>query len=154
MNILSRINDDLTATIKSRSDELRVSTLRMMKAAIKNAEIAKRGKGEISEEDILSVLAGMVKQRKDSAEQYQKAKRLDLADRETREIEIIQEYLPRQLTLSEIDAIISSAVERTAVKGPKEMGKLMKEIIPLVKGKADGKVVNERVKEFLEKRGG
>ena len=154
MSILARINDDLVASIKSRTDELRVSTLRMMKAAIKNAEIAKRGKGDLSEEDIFSVLSTMVKQRRDSAEQYENAKRTDLAEKESREIKIIQEYLPRQLSHQEVDSLIYSAMEKAGVSGVKEMGKLMKELMPMIKGKADGKEVNQRVKEILEKMGG
>lgn len=77
MDILARINADLVTSMKSRTEELRVSTLRMMKSAIKNAEIAKRGKGALTEEDILTVLSTMVKQRKESVEQYQKGNRPD-----------------------------------------------------------------------------
>ena len=149
MDILTRINEDLVASIKSRKEELRVSALRMMKSAIKNAEIAKRGKGALLEEDILSVLSTMVKQRKESAEQYQKGNRVDLVEKETREIAIIQEYLPVQLTVLEIDGMIHEAIRKTGVK---EMGKLMKELMPMVKGKADGKIVNQRIKEILENR--
>ena len=150
MDILARINQDLVTAMKMKT-ELRVSTLRMMKSAIKYAEIAKRGKGDLTEEDILSVLSSMVKQRKDSVEQYEKAKRMDLAEKESREIEIIQEYLPQQLTVPEIDQLIHAAIEKTGVRGAKDMGRLMKEVMPLLKGKADGKVVNQRVKEILDK---
>ncbi len=153
MSTVAKINDDLVTSIKSRTNELRVSTLRLMKAAIKNAEIAKRGRGSLNEEDIISVLYAMVKQRKDSAEQYEKAKRNDLADKENREIKIIQEYLPRQLSPQEVDTLIYSAIEKTGSSGIKEMGRLMKELMPLIKGKADGKEVNQRVKEILEKMG-
>ncbi len=151
MSILARINDDLVTSIKSRKNELRVSTLRMMKAAIKNAEIAKRGRGDLSEEDILAVLSTMIKQRRDSAEQYEKAKRVDLAEKESREVEFIQEYLPRQLSPQEIDSLVYTAIEKAGISEVKEMGKLMKELMPLIKGKADGKEVNQRVKEILEK---
>ena len=150
MDILARINEDLVTSIKSRTEELRVSTLRMMKSAIKNAEIAKRGKGALLEEDILSVLSTMVKQRKESAEQYQKGNRVDLVEKETGEIAIIQEYLPEQLTVLEIDGMIHEAIRKTGVTGVKEMGRLMKELMPMVKGKADGKIVNQLVKEILE----
>jgi uncharacterized protein YqeY len=151
MDILARINEDLVTSMKSRTEELRVSTLRMMKSAIKNAEIAKRGKGALLEEDILSVLSTMVKQRKESVEQYQKGNRPDLVEKETREIAIIQQYLPEQLTVLEIDSLIHAAIKKAGVTGVKEMGKLMKELMPMVKGKADGKTVNQRVKEILEK---
>lgn len=150
MDILKKINDDLVASMKAK-DDLKTTTLRMTKSAIKNAEIAKREKGALTEEDIISVLSTMVKQRKESAEQYEKANRQDLADKENTEIGIIQEYLPKQLSVEEVDEIIKTAIKDAGVAGPKEMGKLMKELMPKVKGKADGKLVNQRVKEILEK---
>lgn len=150
MDILASIDKDLAVSIKSKAEEVRISTLRMMKSAIKYAEIAKRGKGDLTEEDIFSVLSTMVKQRKDSAEQYQKGHRMDLFEKETKEVAVIQEYLPQQLTVPEIDGMIHAAIEKAGVTGVKEMGKLMKELMPMVKGKADGKVVNQRVKEILE----
>lgn len=155
MDILQKINENLIATMKGKAagSELRISTLRMIKAAIKNAEIAKRGKGELTEEDIISVLSTMVKQRKESVEQYLKANRNDLAEKENREIDIIQEYLPKQLTPDELDEIIKSTIQETQVVGIKEIGTLMKELMPKVKGKADGRLVNQRAKEILEKMG-
>lgn len=152
MDILKKINEDLITSMKSK-DELKTTTLRMIKSAAKNAEIAKRGKGDLTEEDIMGVLSTMVKQRKESAEQYEKANRKDLADKENTEISIIQEYLPKQLTTEELDAIIKSTIQETGVTGMKEIGKLMKELMPKVKGKADGKLVNQRIKEILEKAG-
>lgn len=152
MDILKQINEDLITSMKSK-DELRTTTLRMIKSAAKNAEIAKRGKGDLTEEDIVGVLSTMVKQRKESAEQYEKASRKDLADKENTEINIIQEYLPGQLTTEELDAIIKSTIQETGVTGMKEMGKLMKALMPKVKGKADGKLVNQMIKERLEKLG-
>lgn len=152
MDILKKINEDLITSMKSK-DELKTTTLRMIKSAAKNAEIAKRGKGDLTEEDIMGVLSTMVKQRKESAEQYEKANRKDLADKENTEISILQEYLPKQLTTEELDAIIKSTIQETGVTGMKEIGKLMKELMPKVKGKADGKLVNQRIKEILEKAG-
>ena len=153
MDILKKINEDLVTSMKSRADELIISTLRMMKSSIKNAEIAKRGKGELTEEDILGVLSTMVKQRKESVEQYQKANRNDLAEKENKEIEIIQKYLPEQLSSEEVDEIIRSTIQEAGIAGTKDMGRLMKELMPKVKGKADGKLVSRRVKEILEKTG-
>ena len=152
MDILKKINEDLITSMKSK-DELKTTTLRMIKSAAKNAEIAKRGKGDLTEEDIMGVLSTMVKQRKESAEQYEKANRKDLADKENTEISILQEYLPKQLTTEELDAIIKSTIQETGVAGMKEIGKLMKELMPKVKGKADGKLVNHLIKEILEKAG-
>ena len=153
MDILKKINEDLVASMKSRADELKVSTLRMMKSSIKNAEIAKRGKGELTEEDITGVLSSMVKQRKESVEQYLKANRNDLAEKENKEISIIQAYLPEQLSLEDVDEIIKSTIQETGITGMKDMGRLMKELMPKLKGKADGKLVSQRVKEILEKTG-
>ena len=155
MDILKKINEDLVTSMKSKEEGsgLRTSTLRMMKSSIKNAEIAKRGKGELTEEDILGVLSTMVKQRKESVEQYQKANRNDLAEKENKEIEIIQKYLPEQLSSEEVDEIIRSTIQEAGIAGTKDMGRLMKELMPKVKGKADGKLVSQRVKEILEKTG-
>lgn len=155
MDILKKINEDLVTSMKSKEEgsELRTSTLRMMKSSIKNAEIAKRGKGELVEEDIMGVLSTMVKQRKESVEQYLKANRNDLAEKENKEIEIIQKYLPEQLSSEEVDEIIKSTIQEAGIAGMKDIGRLMKELMPKVKGKADGKLVSQRVKEILEKTG-
>lgn len=154
MDFLERISKDLAAAMKSKEEgrELLVSVIRMIKAALKNAEIAKRGSGGgLTEEDIIGVLSTMVKQRKESAEEYAKANRKDLADKENQEIHIIMKYLPRQMTVEELDTVIGATIQETGVRGPKEMGKLMKELMPKVKGKADGKFVSQRVKELLDK---
>lgn len=155
MEILKKIDSEVVSAMKDKSESsaLKVSTLRMMKSAIKNAEIAKRGKGDLTEEDVMGVLSTMVKQRKESVEQYMNANRKDLADKENAEISIIQAYLPEQLSSEKLDEIIQSAIKEAGVASAKEMGKLMKELMPKVKGKADGKLVNQRVKEILEKLG-
>lgn len=149
MEILRRIEEDLFVSLKAKND-VRVSTLRMMKAAIKNAEIEKRQRGGLSEDDITSILSSLVKQRKESVEQYMKAGRSDLAEKEAKEIEIIQEYLPKQLSGEEIDSLIRSAIQETGVTSVKELGKLMKTLMPRIKGRADGRYVNERAREILE----
>jgi uncharacterized protein YqeY len=153
MDFLEKITRDLAEVMKSHGAEreLVMSVLRMIKSTVKNAEIALRGSGrELKEEDIISVLSTMVKQRKEAAEQYGGAGRKDLADKEEREIKIIQRYLPRQLTIEELDALIRAAIEETGVTSQKEAGRLMKVLMPQVKGKADGKLVNQRVREILE----
>jgi len=156
MDFLERIGKDLTLAMKSREEErdLVISVLRMTKAAVKNAEISKRGSGsELTDEDVMGVLATMVKQRRESAEQYEKAGRADLSGKEIREIGIIQRYLPQQLSPDELDGIIKSTIQETGVSGVKDLGKLMKALMPKVKGKADGKIVNERVRAELERMG-
>lgn len=154
MDFLDRISKDLAEAMKSKEEgkELLVSVIRMIKSAVKNAEIAKRGSDSgLTEEDIIGVLSTMVKQRKEAVEEYARANRKDLADKENQEINIIMKYLPRQLTVEELDAVIRSAIKETGVTGPKELGKLMKELMPKVKGKADGKLVNQRVRDILER---
>lgn len=152
MNILEQLTQDIAASMKSKEEghDLRTSTLRMIKAAVKNAEIAKRGKGDLTEDDIVSILSTMVKQRKESVDQYVAARRQDLADKEDREISIIREYLPKQLSSEELDAVIRTTIQETGVTSMKEIGRLMKDLMPKVKGKADGKVVNQKIKEILE----
>ncbi len=149
LDILKRIDNDLSASLKAK-DPLRVSTLRMMKAALKNAEIEKRQKGGLKEEDIIGVLSSLVKQRKESIEQYTRAGRSDLSEKESREIAIIQEYLPEQLSAEELDRLIKSTIEETGVSSIKEIGKVMKALMPRIKGKADGRVVNERLRAIME----
>ena len=152
MDILQKLTVDLAASMKSKEEgsDLRTSSLRMMKSALKNAEIAKRGKGDLTDEDVVSILSTMVKQRKESCDQYIAANRQDLAEKENKEIVIIQEYMPKQLTLEELDSVIRSTIRETGVTSVKEIGRLMKELLPKVKGRADGKVVNQRIKELLE----
>ncbi len=155
MDFLERLNKDLTEAMKSKGEErdLVLSVLRMMKSAVKNAEIAKRGSGQaLTEDDIVGVLTSMVKQRKESADQDRTAGRNDLAEKEEREIGIIFKYLPQQLTAGELDEIITAAITETGVSDLKDLGRLMKALMPKVKGKADGKIVNQRVREILEKK--
>ncbi|MBI5101183.1 MAG: GatB/YqeY domain-containing protein [Nitrospirae bacterium] len=152
MNILEKLTEDIAASMKSKEEghDLRTSTLRMMKSAVKNAEIAKRGKGDLTEEDVVTILSTMVKQRKESFDQYTAAGRTDLADKENSEILIIQQYMPKQLTGEELKDLIQDTIKETGVTGMKEIGKLMKALMPKVKGKADGKVVNQMIKDILE----
>jgi uncharacterized protein YqeY len=144
------ILDDLNATLKEAMksrDELRVSVIRMMKASLKNKEIEKMG--DLTDDDILSVLSTMAKQRRESIEQFTNAGRTELAEKESRELEILQTYLPRQLSPEELDALIRNAISESGAKSAGDMGKVMKVLMPGVKGVADGKVVNQRVKELL-----
>ncbi len=106
--------------------------------------------GTLSEEEIISVLSSMAKQRRDSIEQFAAAGRSDLAEKETKELEIVLSYLPSQLSSEELDKIIYSAIRESNASSPGDMGKVMKIVAPLTKGTADGKVVNQRVKELLK----
>jgi uncharacterized protein YqeY len=147
MSLLQKFDDDLKTALKT-SDSLKVSVLRMAKAALKNRQIDKRE--ELSEEDIISVILTLTKQRKESIEQFSKGGREDLAEKERQELSILQSYLPKQLTIEELDKIIIDTIKESSAGGIKDMGKVMRLVMPRVKGAADGKIVNQRVKDLLE----
>lgn len=145
-SLTEKIDSDLKSAMKA-SEGLRVSVLRMLKAALKNRQIQKGS--ALSEEDEVSVLTSLSKQRKESIEQYLKAGREDLANKERDELAILQSYLPEQLSTEELDRIILETIKDSGAKGPSDMGKVMKLLMPKVKGRADGKVVSERLKALL-----
>jgi uncharacterized protein YqeY len=149
MTLVERLNQDLTAAMKAR-DAARTSTLRMAKAAIMNKEIDK--KGALDDGEVLKLLQGLVKQREDAAEQYQKANRPELAEKEQGEIAILKGYLPAEVTDAEVAAAVDKAVAETGASSLKDMGKAMKAALAALaaSGKAvDGKRVNEAVKKKL-----
>jgi len=148
MSLHQRLDDDLKRAIKS-SDKLKTSVLRMVKAAIKNRQVEKQR--ELSEEEIISVILTLSKQRRESIELFSKGGREDLADKEKQEISILQAYLPGQLTQEELDRLIIESIQESSAEGVKDIGKVMRLLMPKVKGTADGKMVNQRVKELLEK---
>lgn len=148
MSLHQRLDDDLKGAIK-RSDGLKTSVIRMVKAAIKNKQIEKRR--ELSDEEIISVISTLSKQRRESIELFSKGGREDLAEKERQELSILQSYLPSQLTPEELDHLIIEAIKESSAEGVKDVGKVMRLLMPRVKGAADGKVVNQRVMELLEK---
>ncbi|MGB9715915.1 MAG: GatB/YqeY domain-containing protein [Thermodesulfovibrionales bacterium] len=149
MSLQQRLDEDLKASIKG-SDSLKTSALRMLKAAIKNKEIEKRK--ELSDDEIISVISTLVKQRRESIELFSKGGREDLALKESHELEILRSYLPRQLSSEELDRIIIEAINESSAEGVKDIGKVMRLIMPRIQGAADGKIVNQRVREILEKK--
>ena len=130
MAILEDLNAALKEAMKSR-DELKTSVIRMMKASLKNKEIEKMG--TLTDEDILSALSTMAKQRRESIEQFANAGRTELAEKESRELEILQAYLPKQLSPEELDALIKNAISESGAKSAADMGKVMKVLMPNVK---------------------
>jgi uncharacterized protein len=148
MSILRKLDDDLKSAMKA-SDGLKVSVLRMAKSSIKYKKI-ETGK-EPSDDDIIAVLSALAKQRKESIEQFSKGGRPELAEKETMELAIIQGYLPEQLSHEELDKIIIRAIKESAAEGLKDIGKVMRIIMSMTKGAADGKLINQKVKETLEK---
>jgi len=147
MTFLDRIQSDLTQAMKSK-DELRLSVLRMIKSALKYKEIEKVRPLEDSES--MQVLQTLVKQRRESVEQFTKGGRQDLADKETKEIAILENYLPAAPSDADLDAAIEAAIIETGANSPKAMGAVIKAAKARLEGKTvDGKVLSDRVKERL-----
>ena len=149
MTVQESLTRDLTAAMKAR-DAARTSVLRMAKAALKNREIEKGG--ALDEGEVVKALQSLVKQREDSAEQYDEASRPELAEKERAEIEVLKEYLPAGATAEEIELAVSRALEETGASSPKDMGKVMKTAMAALaaSGKAvDGKQVNAAAKKAL-----
>ena len=147
MSLKEKITSDLTAAMKAKDAE-RLSTLRMVKASLMNRQIEKGG--ELTDEEVIKTLQSLVKQRRDSVEQYQKAGRNELARKESAEIAVIEEYLPRAASADEINEAVSAAIVETGATSMKEMGLVMKGAMARLAGKsADGKAVSEAVKAKL-----
>lgn len=146
-SLRERLRDDLKDAMRAR-DATRRGTIRLVEAAIKNAEIEKRG-GELSEQDIQAILQRQVKQRQDSIEQYEQAGRSDLADVERAEIAVIEAYLPQQMSRAEIEAAAREAIQQTGASGPSDRGKVMGQLMPQLRGQADGATVNAVVSALL-----
>ena len=147
MDLKEQILADVTVAMKAK-DAARTSTLRMLKAAIVNRQIEKGG--ELDEEELLKLLRSQVKQRRDSVEQYEKGGRQDLADKEQAEIGVIEGYLPQAASQEEIDRAVAEAIAETGATSMKEMGAVMKAVMPRLAGKnADGRAVSEAVKKKL-----
>jgi uncharacterized protein len=151
MALIVRIQKDLTEAMKSK-DELRLSVLRMVKSALKYKEIEKVRPLEDAES--LQVLQTLVKQRRESVEQFARGGRQDLADKETKEIAILENYLPAAPSDADLSAAIEAAIAETSANSPKAMGAVIKAARARLEGKAvDGKVLSDRVRERLSKMG-
>jgi uncharacterized protein YqeY len=147
MSLKEKIVSDLTAAMKAK-DADRLSTLRMVKANLMNRQIEKGG--ELSDEEVTKALQSLVKQRRDSVEQYEKAGRAELAQKESAEIVVIEEYLPQAASAEEIDSAVSAAITETGATSMKEMGAVMKAATARLAGKSvDGKALSEVVKRAL-----
>ncbi|MUT66669.1 GatB/YqeY domain-containing protein [Paenibacillus sp. NEAU-GSW1] len=147
MNLSERLNDDMKQAMKNQ-DKFRLSTIRMIRAAVKNLEIDL--KRPLEDSEVLDILGREVKQRKDSLQEFSKAGRDDLVADLTAEIEIISQYLPDQLTEEEIKAIVQQTIQELGASSKAEMGKVMGALLPKTKGRADGKLVNQYVQQFLQ----
>jgi uncharacterized protein YqeY len=147
MALTDTINGHITAAMKAK-DAPRLSTLRMLKAAIMNKEVEK-GR-DLEDTEVMQVVSSLVKQRRDSVEQFSKAGRTELAAKETAEIAVLEAYLPPAATTGEIEAAVAAAVAETGATSAKEMGKVMKAVMPKLAGKnADGRTISELVRRTL-----
>jgi uncharacterized protein YqeY len=151
MSLIDTIQQDITQAMRAR-DERRLSTLRMVKAALKNKEIDKMG--PLSEPEAMQVLATLIKQRKDSVEQFTKGGRLELADKEASEITVIEAYMPKAASEEQIRVRVRAIIGEMGSPGPKDMGTVMKNVMAAFQAaseRAEGKIVSEIVKQELSK---
>jgi uncharacterized protein YqeY len=147
MTLREQIISDMTASMKAQ-DAPRTSTLRMVKAAMMNRQIEKGG--ELDDDEMGKLLRSLVKQRRDSVEQYEKGGRQDLADKEKAEIAVIEAYLPQAASREEIEAAVAAAITETGASSMKDMGKVMKSVQAALAGKnVDGRTVSDLVKDRL-----
>jgi len=146
LSLLERLNNDMKQAMKNKEKD-KLVVIRMIKAAIQNESI-KLGR-DLSEEDELSVLSREVKQRKDSLHEFEKAGREDLVDKIRAELKHVEIYMPEQLSEEELAEIVKQAIVDTGASSKKEMGKVMAALMPKVKGKADGSLVNKLVQQHL-----
>ena len=149
MSLREKIPQDIKDALRSKR-ALDLTVLRMLQSAIRNKEIEK-GKKELSDEEVIEVVAGEIKKRKEASTEFEKVNRQEAADQEKAEIEVLMKYMPRQMSEDEIRAEVKKAVADSGAIGIKDLGKVMKIFIPAVKGKADGGLVNQIVREELEK---
>ena len=147
MLLRDKVNGDIAAAMKTKQPA-RLSALRMLKAAIMNKGV-EEGR-DLDDAEVVKVVSTLVKQRRDAIEQFSKAGRTDLVDKETAEIVVLQEYLPPAATSADIDAAVAEAIAETGAASVKDIGKVMKAVMPRLAGKnADGRAVNEAVRRKL-----
>ncbi|MBH5318136.1 GatB/YqeY domain-containing protein [Paenibacillus sp. GSMTC-2017] len=147
MNLSERLTDDMKQAMKSQ-EKFKLSTIRMMRASVKNLEIDL--KRPLDDNEVLDILSREIKQRKDSLQDFKKAGREDLVTGLEAEIEIISHYLPEQLTEEEIQEIVRQTIHELGASSKADMGKVMSALMPKTKGRADGKLVNQAVQQFLQ----
>ena len=146
MTLKKKMDQEMILAAKAK-DKIRLSALRMLKSGLHNREIDL--KRELNEAEFLQLLSAMVKQRKDSIEQFEKGGRTDLVEKEEAELKVIQEFMPTPMSETELDAMIAEAIRETGAASVRDMGKVMATLMSKVTGKADGKTVGEKVKARL-----
>jgi len=146
MDINKKINEEMVSAAKAK-DKIRLSAVRMIKTALHNKEIDLLR--PLNETEIMQLLSVMVKQRKDSIEQFAKGGRTDLVEKEEAELKVVQEFLPAQMSDEEVENLIKKAIAEAGAASVKDMGKVMKILMPQITGRADGKAAGEKVKALL-----
>ncbi|MEW6374628.1 MAG: GatB/YqeY domain-containing protein [Thermodesulfobacteriota bacterium] len=146
MSLEEKLVDEMKQAMKS-NDKLRLSTIRLIRSAVKNKEIELRK--DLDDEGIFKVIRGMVRKSEESIEQFKAGGRMDLVEREQKEIETLKSFLPQPLSQEEIFKIIDQSIAETQASSLKDLGKVMKSVMPKLEGKADGKAINQLVKERL-----
>ncbi|MCR5438679.1 hypothetical protein SAMN05216584_10492 [Selenomonas sp. WCT3] len=147
MSLKEQLTNDMKEAMKNHEKD-RLAVIRMVRGAIRQQEID--GQKELGDEDVIAVLSKEVKMRKDSIEEFKKGGREDLVEKTQAEIDVLLPYLPAQLSEEEVRELVKAAVEQTGAASPKDMGKVMGVLMPKVKGRADGKMVNTIVRSFLQ----
>ena len=152
MSLKEKLTADMKEAMKAREEgRQRLGVIRMVRGAIRQQEID--GQKELDDDAVLAVISKEVKQRRDSIEEFKKGGREDLIAQNEAEIAVLMAYLPQQMAEGEIRKLVQDAIAATGASSPKEMGKVMKELMPKVKGRADGKLVNQIVRELLNAEG-
>lgn len=146
MSLREQLMEDLKTSMKNK-DTIRKNTITMIRAAVKQKEVDERV--EVSDEDIITIISKQLKERRDSIEDFEKGNRDDLVRNTRMEIDILLEYLPKQLTEEEVEAIVSETIEELKVTSMKDIGIIMKTVMPKVQGRADGNMVNKKARELL-----
>ena len=146
MDINARLNEQMVAAAKAK-DKIRLSAVRMLKTALHNKEIDLMR--PLHDAECMQVISAMVKQRKDSIEQFAKGGRQDLVEKEEAELNVLQEFLPEQMSDDDVEALIKKIIADVGATSVKDMGKVMKALMPQITGKADGKAAGEKVKALL-----
>jgi uncharacterized protein YqeY len=146
MSLSDRLNEDMKQAMKSQ-DKFKLSVIRMVRSTIKNSEIDL--KRPLDDNEVLDVLTREIKQRKDSLQEFTKAGRDDLADSLKVELVILAEYMPQQLSEEEVKAIVQQTIQQIGASSKADMGKVMTALMPQVKGRADGKLINQLVQQLL-----
>lgn len=146
MGLREQIDADIKDALKAGAKD-KLSALRMLSAALKNKQIDKRR--PLTDDEVVETVRSLIKQWKDSIEQFTKGGRQDLVDKETAEVAVLEVYLPKQMSQRELEAMVHEAIAQTGAQGARDMGKVMKALVPLVGGRADNKLVSELVKRAL-----